>query len=106
MVNASDVFVCIVVGLAVPLAMLDGVKALAGAALADQSAGFQLESRPLVWLLAIPLGPGLFVERMLIAWRQGELSPTERINALVIALGWAAIYGFVVLGIARMAVPA
>ena len=105
MVNAGDLFICMVAGLAMPLAMLDGYRALVGSALRGQVAGWHLERRPLAWLLAVLLGPGLFVERMLASWREGELSPADRINALVIALGWAALYGFVVLGLARMFLP-
>jgi hypothetical protein len=106
MVNAGDLFVCVVAGLAMPLAMLDGFKALAGSALPSQSAGLQLEKRPLVWLLAILLGPGLFADRMLAAWREDRLSPADRINAFVITLGWAAVYGFVVLRLVRTFLPA
>lgn len=105
MVNAGDLFVCVVAGLAMPLAMLDGFKALAGSALPDQSAGLQLERRPLVWFLAILLGPGLFADRMLAGWREGRLSPADRVNAFVITVGWAAIYGFVVLSLAKAALP-
>jgi len=97
MVNAGDVFVCMVMGLAMPLALLDGFKALANAALPSQGAGLQFERRPLVWLIAIILGPGLFAERMLASWRADELSVADAINAFVITLGWAAIYGFIVL---------
>jgi len=106
MVNAGDLFVCVVAGLAMPLAMLDGFKALAGTALASQGAGFRFERRPLVWLMAILLGPGLFADRMLAAWREGQLSPADRINAFVITLGWAAIYGFVILSAAKALLPA
>lgn len=106
MVNAGDLFVCMVAGLALPLAMLDGFKALAGSALPNQAGGLQFERRPLVWLLAIVLGPGLFADRMLAAWREGNLSPADRINAFVITLGWAAVYGFVVLSVARTVLPA
>ena len=105
MVNAGDLFVCIVAGLAMPLAMLDGFRALAGSALPSQSTGFQFERRPLVWLLAILLGPGLFADRMLAAWREGQLSPADRINAFLITLGWAAIYGFAVLSLVKTFLP-
>ncbi|MGV3553038.1 DUF6949 family protein [Rhizobium sp.] len=105
MINAGDLFICVVTGLAMPLAMLDGYRALAGAALQEQVVGWHGRRGPVVLLLAILLGPGLFVEKMLTAWRRGELSPADRVNALVIALGWAALYGFVVLGFVRMTLP-
>jgi hypothetical protein len=105
MVNAGDLFVCVVVGLAMPLALLDGIRALVSSALPSQGAGFQLERRPLVWLMALLLGPGLFADRMLAAWRQDELSVADGINAFVITLGWSAIYGFVVLGAVKTLLP-
>ena len=101
MVNAGDLFVCVVAGLAMPLAMLDGFKALAGSALPGQPERLQLERRPLIWILAVMLGPGLFADRMLAAWREGNLSRLDQMNAFVIALGWAAIYGFVALSLVR-----
>lgn len=99
MVNAGDVFVCVVAGLAMPLAMLDGYKALSKAALPEQAGGLHFERRATVWLLAILFGPALFMERMLSARRAGELSMADSINAFVIVLGWAGLYGFVVLGL-------
>lgn len=105
MVNGGDLFVCVVVGMAIPLALLDGFKVFAAATLPSQTAGLHLERRPFVWLLAILLGPGLFMERMLAAEREGRLSPADRINAFVIALGWAAIYGYVVLSLAKALLP-
>jgi hypothetical protein len=106
MVNAGDLFVCVVAGLAMPLAMLDGFKAFAGSALPSQGVGFQFERRLLVWLLALLLGPGLFADRMLSAWREGELSLADCVNAFLITLGWAAIYGFVVLSLVKTLLPA
>lgn len=105
MVNGGDLFICVVAGLAMPLAMLDDYRALAGSTLQQQFAGPHLKRSPLVWLLAILLGPGLFAERMIAVWREGALSTADRINALVITLGWAALYGFVVLGLARTVLP-
>ncbi|MBX9456086.1 MAG: hypothetical protein KL863_08740 [Rhizobium sp.] len=105
MVNGGEIFVCMIAGLAIPLAMLDGLKALARGRVPHQQAGLHLEQRPLVWLLAILLGPGLFADRMLADWREGLLSVADRVNALVITLGWATIYGYVVLGLSRAIVP-
>lgn len=105
MVNGGDLFICVVAGLAMPLAMLDGYRGLAGISLREQVAGSHFQHGPIGLLLAILLGPGLFIERMLAAWRQGELSVADRINAPVIALGWAALWGFVVLSLARTVLP-
>jgi hypothetical protein len=103
MMNAGDLFVCLVAGLALPLALLDGIRAISRAtSLADRPA-LRLDGWPVLWISSLILGPGLFVERMLAAWRSGELSVADQINAMVIAFGWAAIYGFVVLEFTRRA---
>lgn len=95
MINGGDVIVSIVAGLALPLAMLDGYRALAGSTLQWSVATAQ--HCIVALLLAILLGPGLFVERMLASWRSGALSAADSVNALVIALGWAGLYGYVIL---------
>lgn len=105
MINEGDLFVCLVAGLALPLALLDGARAVAGAALPAQAGGLGRDRWWVMWLKTLVLGPGLFVEGMLAAWRSGELSVADRINAFIIALGWAAIYGFVVLDLARRIFP-
>lgn len=103
MINAGDLFVCLVAGLALPLGLLDCFRAVSGSTLPATVRGFRAERWPMVWLVALVLGPGLFVERMLASWRSGTLSAADQVNALVIAFGWATIYGFVVLDITRRA---
>ena len=101
MINAGDLFVCLVAGLALPLGLLDCVRVVAASPLLAEEAGIRSRRWPMLWLAALVLGPGLFMERMLASWREGELSAADGVNALVIALGWAAIYGFVVLECVR-----
>jgi undecaprenyl pyrophosphate phosphatase UppP len=105
MVNAGDLFVCLIVGLAMPLALLDGLRSISGTAVQIQSLGTRFERRSIVWLSALLIGPGLFVERMLSSWREGELSIADTINAFVITLGWATIYGLIVLGLVTRLLP-
>lgn len=105
MVNGGEIFVCMIAGLAIPLALLDGLRAFAGGLLPHQNPGLQFEQRPLTWVLAIALGPALFADRMLADWREGRLEIADRVNALVITLGWAAIYGYVVLGLGTWMLP-
>lgn len=102
MVNGSDLFVSLVVGLAMPLALLDGLRALS----VSPRAGDLHESRSAAWLMALVAGPGLFVERMLAGWRQGGLGRDDAVNAVIIALGWATLYGYVVLGLIRRLISA
>lgn len=101
MVNGGDLFICVLAGLVIPLAIVDGLKAMGVETTPRQVPGWQVERRPFVWLFGIVAGPGLFLERMLRAWREGVLSAGDGVNAFVIALGWAALYGFVVLGVVK-----
>jgi hypothetical protein len=101
MINGSDLFICVVAGLAMPLALLDGYRALAGSTLQRALGGAQEPGWPMLWAVTLLLGPGLFIERMLSSWREGALSFVDGVNAMVIALGWAGLHGFVVLSLAR-----
>ncbi|MCB1446339.1 MAG: hypothetical protein KDJ87_11270 [Rhizobiaceae bacterium] len=101
MVNSGDLFVCLVAGLAIPLAIVDGLKAFGGVAMPKQPQGLHFERRPGIWLLAVIAGPGLFAERMLDEARRGRLTSADAVNAFVITLGWAAIYGFILLSLVR-----
>ena len=42
---------------------------------------------------------------MLAAGREGQLSVADGINAFVITLGWATLYGFVVLSLVKAFLP-
>jgi hypothetical protein len=106
MVNGGDVLMCLVAGLAVPLALIDGLRGLGGITLPRRSTNAGVERRPLVWLLALIAGPGLFAERMLLGWHDGELSPADGVNGLIIVAGWAALYGYVLLRLVGSLVPA
>lgn len=97
MVNCGDLFVCLVAGLAVPLALVDGLRAVVDGPILRRG-----RRRAAVnWFLALVAGPGFFIETMLDQWRQGDLDRTDAINATVIALGWATLYGYVLLGLSR-----
>lgn len=106
MVNGGDLFLCVLAGLVIPLVILDGLKGLGVETVLRQVPGMQVERRPMVWLFAVVAGPGIFMERMLSAWRRDGLTAADGVNAIVITLGWAAIYGFVVLGVVRALLPA
>ena len=97
MFNAGDLFVSLVVGLALPLAILDGLRALVGSSMPVQRDGFQIETRLSPWLLALIAGPGLLIERLIEAWRGQSLRAGDLPAGAFIVLGWATIYGYVVL---------
>ena len=97
MVNAGDLFISLVAGLALPLALLDGLRLFVGEALPEQRDGFQIERRLAPWLLAVIAGPGLLIERLAAGWREEMLSRGDLTAGCFIALGWAMIYGFIVL---------
>lgn len=97
MFNAGEFFVSLVVGLAMPLAILDGFRALAGTGMPVQHDGFQVETRFSPWLLAVIAGPGLLVERLVERWKSETLERGDIGAGAFVALGWAAIYGYCVL---------
>ena len=97
MFNAGDLFVSLVVGLALPLAILDGLRALVGAGMPTQEDGLQIETRLSPWLLAVNAGPGLLVERLIEGWKEQSLGANDLAVGAFIALGWAMIHGYIVL---------
>jgi hypothetical protein len=106
MFNAGDLFVSLVVGLALPLAILDGFRAVVGSGMPVQHDGFQIETRLSPWLLAVIAGPGLLVEKLLRGWRAQSLAAGDLPAGAFIALSWATIYGYVVLRAAQFLLPA
>lgn len=105
MFNAGDLFVSLVVGLALPLAILDGLRALVGARMPAQHDGFQIETRLSPWLLAVIAGPGLLIERLIEGWKAQSLGAGDLSSGAFIALGWATIYGYVVLRGVQLLLP-
>jgi hypothetical protein len=96
MLNTSDLWLSLVIGLAVPLAMLDCARTILDIRLPEQSRGFQFERRASPWILSILLGPALFFEQCFEMWR-GGISKGDAVAATTIMIGWACLYGFVVL---------
>ena len=92
--GAADLFAYLVIGLAFPLAVLDALRAFFHKALPVQEQGLHFEKRLSPWLWTVLLGPGLFVETCVARWREGDLEGGDIVNAAVIALGWAGIYGY------------
>ena len=106
MFNTGDVFISLVVGLAMPLAILDGLRVFVGGHMPVQHDGFQIETRLSPWLLALLAGPGLLFERMTAGWRDGTISGHDLASGAFIVVGWAAIYGYCVLRAVQFLVPA
>ena len=97
----SDVFVCLVVGFAVPLAILDAARTILDAAMPIQIEGLQFERRALPWMLALLAGPALMLDRVAEGWREATMSRTDRAHGVIITVGWAALYGFVAVSLAQ-----
>lgn len=97
----GDIFVCLVAGLAIPLAILDAARTILDGRLPLQVNEFQFERRALPWLLALLAGPALLVDRVAEGWREGAMARSDIAHGAVITLGWAGIYGYVVLSIAK-----
>lgn len=101
MITSGELFVCLVAGLAIPLAILDAARIMFGDGLPVQADGFQLERRLSPWLLALFAGPALLFDRIVEGWRENHLSTADIASGIFITVGWAAIYGFVVLKIVQ-----
>lgn len=95
--TGSDLFVSLVAGLAVPLAILDAVRTVLADRLPVQAGGLQLERRLMPWLLAVFAGPALLFDKVAEGWREGTFSRADIASGVFITLGWAMIYGFVLL---------
>ena len=103
--NFGEMFVCLVIGLALPFALLDGIRGVLKAEMPRQEAGFQLEMRLVPWLLTIITGPGLLVEALADRVRLGSLSANNLLAGALIVLVWATVYGFVVLKVMVALLP-
>jgi hypothetical protein len=106
MFNAGDLFVSLVVGLALPLAILDGFRTFVGSRMPVQHDGFQIETRLSPWLLAVIAGPGLLVEKLIHGWKEQSLNASDLGAGAFIAVGWATIYGYAVLRGVEFLLPA
>jgi hypothetical protein len=95
MLSGDDLFVCLVAGFALPLALLDLARAILEDRLPVQTAGFQLEMRLLPWLLAILTGPALLFERVVEGCRTRSMRASDVVSGAVIVAGWSFIYGYV-----------
>jgi hypothetical protein len=95
--TVGDLFVCLIAGLAVPLAILDAARTILEDRMPMQIEGLQFEHRALPWMLALLAGPALLADRVAEGWREGGMSRSDIAHGAVITLGWAGIYGFVVL---------
>ena len=93
----SELFVSLVAGLAVPLAILDAARIILEDRLPVQDNGLQFERRLTPWLLALIAGPALLFDRVAEGWREKSMSAADIVCGVFITAGWAAIYGFVFL---------
>ena len=97
----SDVFVCLIAGLSIPLAILDAARTILDEHMPLQIDGLQFEKRALPWILALLAGPGLLVDRVAEGWREGVMSRGDLVQGAIITLGWAGLYGYVILAVAK-----
>jgi hypothetical protein len=96
----DEIAVCLIIGFAVPLAILDLVRALSEGRLPVQEDGLQFERRLSPWLITLFAGPGLMVDRLVDLWRARAISRFDVASAVAITVGWAGIYGYVFLNVA------
>lgn len=100
--TSSDLFICLVAGLAVPLAILDAARTILDERLPVQGAGLQFERRLAPWLLALFAGPALLFDRIAEGWKERAISTGDVAFGAFITIGWAMIYGFVLLKAAQI----
>jgi hypothetical protein len=100
--TSGDIFVCLIAGLAVPLAILDVAKAILDDGLPEQGDGLQFERRLAPWLLGLLAGPALLFERIAEGWREKSIPAVDIVSGTIITVGWAAVYGFVLVKSAQL----
>ncbi len=106
MMNFADLVLCLLTGFAIPLALCGFVVQGVGLyAAAERGAGSEgrLGRLFVFWSSAMICGPGLFATRLVEGWRSGEETPAQQATGWLAAGGWAALYGYVVLNLVRLA---
>ncbi len=96
--NSADFFVSLVAGLAVSLAVASAARSLLGAHWPRQSSPFGFDRGWIALALAVFAGPGILVDRLIDSAREGSLVAQDLGLGIGIALAWATLYGFVLLG--------
>lgn len=101
MMNYADLLLCLLTGFAIPLALTgfvtEGLRSYSGGAMSDRPVRLAVQ-----WSAAFVCGPGLFAVRLLDGWRSGQEGAGEQVAGWLACLGWAALYGYVVLNAVRL----
>jgi hypothetical protein len=101
MMNLADPILCLLTGIAVPMALAGFVAEGAGVLSARGESswfGWALGA----WGAAMVAGPGLFAQRLVEGWRSGAENTAEQLCGWVACAGWAALYGYVLLSAVRL----
>ncbi|WP_137156037.1 hypothetical protein [Rhizobium sp. FKL33] len=100
MLEASDIVVCLVIGLAAPLAILDSCRLMFDG-LPEHGQNQALQRRALFWLFALIAGPALFWERVVAEIRSGGLRGGQLGLSAVAIVCWAWLYGLTLIGLLK-----
>ena len=102
MMNFADLVLCLLTGFAIPLA-LSGFVAERAEIHAGRGQVSPASRFFVFWSSALVCGPGLFATRLIEAFRSGEETAGEQIAGWLATVGWALLYGYVVLTLVRHA---
>ncbi|MCV3768619.1 hypothetical protein [Rhizobium sp. TRM95796] len=101
MLEASDVVVNLVIGLATPLAIVDSSRLIFNGPRPEQETGAGRSGRLFRLLLALVAGPALFGERIITEIRSGGLRGAQIGLSIAAVLAWSWLYGLALLGLLR-----
>lgn len=103
MMNFADFVLCLLTGVAVPMALAGFV---AEAAILEAAAGHGVRLRRVLgaWSAAMVAGPGLFALRLVEGWKSGREGLGEQLSGWLACAGWATLYGYVLLNGVRLAI--
>lgn len=101
MLEASDIVVSLVIGLAAPLAILDSGRLMLEDSRAGRESRQVERSRFLSWILALVAGPALFAERMIAEAKAGDLKGGQLALSGLALVSWSWLYGLALVGLLR-----
>jgi hypothetical protein len=97
--NGEDIFIALIAGLSVPLAISGAARSLLGNDWPVQRSRFAVSNGFTAIALAVLAGPGILIDRLVEDFRNGNLDTAEAGLAAGAAFAWAMLYGFVLLGL-------
>jgi hypothetical protein len=101
MLEASDVIVNLIIGLATPLAIVDSSRLIFDGPRLGHGVRAGQSGRLFRLFMALVGGPALFGERIIMEIRSGGLRGAQIGLSIVAVLAWSWLYGLALLGLLR-----